>query len=158
MSQPTIIQSQYLAASEMLKHTIEKCPAELWLGAHYKNRTWHIAYHALFYAHLYLSETEKTFKPWCKHRPDSNDLRKIGEPYSQDEVLEYLAICQQEVKRLLPILDLDSSESGFYWLPFSKLELQFYNIRHLQQHTGELMERLGVARGIDVDWVGTIAP
>ena len=35
-----------------------------------------------------------------------------------------------------------------------KLELQIYNLRHLQQHTGELMERLGSRAGIDVDWVG----
>jgi len=27
--------------------------------------------------------------------------------------------------------------SGFDWLPFDKLELQFYNIRHIMQHTGE---------------------
>jgi hypothetical protein len=46
------------------------------------------------------------------------------------------------------------AESGFYWLPMNKLELQIYNIRHLQQHTGELMERLGSRAGVEVDWVG----
>jgi hypothetical protein len=33
------------------------------------------------------------------------------------------------------------------------LELQFYNIHHLAQHTGELMEWLGSEAGINVDWV-----
>jgi hypothetical protein len=33
------------------------------------------------------------------------------------------------------------------------LELQLYNIRHLQLHTGELCERLGTT-GVDVEWVG----
>ena len=42
---------------------------------------------------------------------------------------------------------------GFYWLPFNKLELQFYNIRHIQQHTGELYERLGTRENIELDWV-----
>ena len=50
-------------------------------------------------------------------------------------------------------LDLQA-ESGFDWLPFNKLELQFYNIRHIQQHTGELCERLGTVGDIEVDWVG----
>ena len=51
-------------------------------------------------------------------------------------------------------LDLEA-ESGFYWLPFDKLELQIYNIRHIQQHTGELCERLGARGDIEVGWVGT---
>jgi len=50
-------------------------------------------------------------------------------------------------------MDLEA-ESGFHWLPFDKLELQFYNIRHVQQHTGELSERLGAKGEIEVRWVG----
>jgi hypothetical protein len=53
----------------------------------------------------------------------------------------------------VPQLDL-AAESGFYWLPFDKAELQIYNIRHLQQDAGELMERLGSRAGLDVEWVG----
>jgi len=44
------------------------------------------------------------------------------------------------------------------WLSFGKLELQLYNLRHLGQHTGELMERLGTRAALDVDWVGKGAP
>jgi hypothetical protein len=47
------------------------------------------------------------------------------------------------------------AQSGFYWLPFGKLELQFYNVRHIQQHTGELCERLGATGDIEVEWIGT---
>ena len=50
-------------------------------------------------------------------------------------------------------LDLEA-ESGFYWLPFNKLELQFYNIRHLTLHTGELAERLWAVAGEETRWVG----
>ncbi len=56
---------------------------------------------------------------------------------------------------LVPQLNLEV-ESGLYWLPLNKAELQIYTIRHLQQHAGELMERLGSRAGIDVDWVGVI--
>jgi hypothetical protein len=166
MNIKSIIQSQYLASLEMLKQTIDKCPDDLWNKPADTNKFWHIAYHVIFYAHLYLQPTEEDFKPWKNHReeyqfmgavpwPPHNEP-KIGEPYIKEEVLDYLAFCQTQVTEIIPHLDLHS-ESGFSWLPFSKLELQFYNIRHLQQHTGELAERLGNA-GIDIDWVGMKSP
>jgi len=158
-----ILQSQYLATLEMLKTAIQLCPKILWEDPIPKNKYWHIAYHALFYTHLYLQPTEADFEPWEKHQEKIGSLSsgpdspvKSGKPYSKDELMEYLAFCQEQVKKLIPELDLMSSESGFYWLPFNKLELQFYNIRHIQQHTGELCERLGTEGNIDVEWVGMV--
>jgi hypothetical protein len=147
-----ILRSQYLATLEMLKHAIEQCPDALWNDPVDKNKFWHVAYHALFYTHLYLQPTEQDFKPWVKHRK-AHDLAEPAEPYSKEEVLEYLAFCQRQVIEQVPQLNLDA-ESGFDWLPFDKAELQIYNTRHIQQHAGELMERLGSRAGIDVDWVG----
>lgn len=154
-----VIKSQYLASLEMLKNAIIQCPESMWTDPEPKNKFWHIAFHSLFYTHLYLQPAEKDFTPYKSmgHLPwEPNDLHKIREPYTRDEVLAYLEFCQEEVKQCLPRLDLDSDESGFYWLPFNKLELQFYNIRHLQLHTGELCERLGTTAGVDVDWVGMV--
>jgi hypothetical protein len=163
MNIPDVIISQYQAALEMLKQAITKCPDALWDNPGDKTRFWHIAYHALFYTHLYLQDTEPDFTPWSKHRPEYQFLGQtpwpphlppqIGEPFSQETELEYLAFCQAQVAERVPQLDLHAA-SGFDWLPFSKLELQFYTLRHLQQHTGELMERLGTRAGVDVDWVG----
>ena len=159
-----IIIAQYLASLAMLKAAIEQCPAALWADPAYKNRFWHIAYHALFYAHLYLQPAEEDFVPWTKHHDQyqfmgplpwpPHDEPAIGEPYSQKEVLDYLEFCRQHVPAAVVALDL-AAESGFYWIPFNKLELQFYNIRHLQHHTGELCERLGTTASLDIDWVGT---
>jgi len=154
-----VIRSQYLASLAMLQQAIEKCPEPLWDNPTDKTRFWHIAYHVLFYTHLYLQPARQDFKAWSKHRPDYESLRlhtrpKITAPYSREDVLEYLAFCQQQVEELVPCLNLEA-RSGFDWLPFSKLELQIYNIRHIQQHAGELMERLGSRAGVDVDWVGS---
>ncbi len=66
MDTQKIIQSQYLAALEMLKQAVVKCPDPLWNAAEDGNKFWHVAYHALFYTHLYLQDTEKDFKPWEK--------------------------------------------------------------------------------------------
>ena len=147
----------------MLKETIEKCPEGLWNSPEDKTKFWHIAYHALFYTHLYLQDTEQDFTPWSKHRKDSNFIGRLpypphdppqtGEPYDKDSLLEYLAICQRQVDERVPQVNLEAA-SGFDWLPFNKLELQFYTIRHLQQHTGELMERLGSRADVEIHWVG----
>lgn len=153
-----IIKSQYLASLEMLKQTIVACPDSLWYSTGYKNPFWHTAYHALFYVHLYLQPSEADFVPWEKHKPEFRSLAAQGVPaaeqvYSKEEILEYYELCCQQVEERVSALDLEA-ESGFNWLTFNKLELQFYNIRHIQQHTGELSERLGATGDIEVHWVG----
>ena len=162
MNVKQVIKSQYHASLEMLKQAIVKCPESSWNDPAHKNKFWHVSYHALFYTHLYLQPTEKDFTPWAKHREQYEFLGplpwppheepEIGEPYTKEEILAYHEVCHRQVEETVDSLDLDA-ESGFYWLPFGKMELQFYNIRHLQQHTGELCERLGT-QGIEVDWVG----
>ena len=151
-----IINSQYGASLEMLKQAIIKCPDSLWHNPEYKNQFWHIAFHVIFYTHFYLHLTEEDFVPWEKHK---QELVPLGgstndEPaYSKDEILAYLDLSLEQLAGHVDALDLHG-DSGFDWLPFTKLELQFYNIRHVHQHTGELCERLGTQEDIDVDWVG----
>ena len=146
----------------MLKQTIVKCPESIWNSPDDKTKFWRIAYHVLFYTHLYLQETEHDFAPWSGHRDEyqflgpihweNNRLPKIGEPFTKEEILTYLEVCRRQIDEKTKQFDPNAG-SGFAWLPMSKLELQVYNIRHLQQHTGELMERLGQS-GIEVvDWV-----
>lgn len=144
-----VIQSQYLASLGMLKQVIVSCPEALWDAPGKQDKFWRKSYHALFYAHLYLQRTEKDFTPWEKHHDPDGDV-----PFTKDEVLEYLSFVEKQVARCVPITDLEA-ESGFHWLPFYKLELQLYNIRHIQQHTGELYERLDAHENIELDWVST---
>jgi hypothetical protein len=158
-----IIRSQYLATLEMLNQAIIQCPQDLWADAKFGNQFWQIAYHALFYTHLYLQTTEEDFNPRKMHFENAHrfstpepGLSVEGEgagSYQKEEILEFLDFCRQEVDERVAELDPDA-ESGFDWIPFNKQELQFYNIRHLQHHTGELCERLGTAAGIDINWVG----
>ena len=156
--------SQYLAALEMLKQTISLCPEPVWDAPADETKFWHIAYHALYFTHLYLHDTRQSFKPWPLHReqyqylgghlPFKPDERvHIGEPYTPSAELEFLAFCQQQIIERVPCTNMEAA-SGFEWLPFNKFELQIYNIRHLQEHTGELMERLGTRTHIQLDWVG----
>ena len=149
MDAKQVIQSQYLAALAMLKQVIVNCPEALWNAPGNQDRFWKKSYHALFYAHLYLQIVEKDFIPWEKHHDPDSDV-----PFTKDEVLEYLSFVEKQVAERVPETNLEA-ESGFHWLSFSKLELQFYNIRHIQQHTGELYERLGTHENIELHWVSS---
>ena len=65
---------QYRAGLAMLGEAMERCPEDLWYSNEDKNRFWHIAYHSLFYTHLYVQPSEGDFRPWSKHVPDANYL------------------------------------------------------------------------------------
>jgi hypothetical protein len=152
---------QYLATLAMLKQAIVECPEELWLDSKYTNLFWHIAYHSVFYTHLYLHAAEAEFQPWARHRKDANYLggRRDThesvtpvEPYTRTDTLEYHALCCEEVKAKVPAVPLDR-ESGFSWLPFNRFEVHLYNLRHLAHHTGQLADRLRTVAGIGIPWV-----
>lgn len=149
------IQSQYRASLEMLRQVVIQCPDALWNDPSFRNVFWRVAYHALFYTHLYLQPRMEDFNAWEKHRQDYHEMRPGGEPYTQAEILEYCDLIRQEIDRLLPADVMDAS-SGFHWLPFNRMETHLYNLRHLHQHIGELSERLGVAANLDVNWVGQV--
>ena len=154
MDVQTVFVSQYHAALDMLEQAVTHCPEALWDDPTDNNRFWQVAYHALYYVHLYLQPTEADFQPWPQHHPDSEGIgSQASTPYTQAEVLDYLAFCRDQVDRQIPALDL-AAESGFHWIPLTKLELQIYNIRHVQHHTGELCERLGPRAQVEIDWVG----
>jgi hypothetical protein len=154
MSSVEIIKSQYLASLEMLREAVMLCPENQWDNSAYKNKFWQVVYHALFYVHFYLQPGVQAFVPWAKDRKGVHQMEPVSEPYLKQEILEYFEICQKEVQKQMPSLDLDAP-SGFDWLPFTKMELQIYSIRHLQHHTGELCERLGGLGEIEVHWVGS---
>jgi len=148
MTTKQVIQSQYLAALAMLKQVIEQCPETVWYDQNQKFKFWSKAYHTIFFVHLYLQNAEKDFVEWEKHHDPDGDI-----PFTKDEVLEYLAFAEKQVADRVPVTDLEA-ESGFHWYPVNKLELQFINIRHIQQHTGELYECLGTRENIELPWVG----
>lgn len=170
MSEPNILESniyqalisQYHAALKMMRAAIDKCPESLWLDSSHPNRFWHIAYHALFYTHFYLHPSETEFTPWAHHKKNYQHLdplrvkveerQKIDAPYSKVEILKFHEVCLQEVQERVHSIGLNTP-SGFSWLQFNRMELHVYNIRHLQHHAGQLIDRLRTAEKIGVQWV-----
>lgn len=157
MDMASILISQYLASLAMLEQTIRLCPAPLWNAVGDRNKFWQVAYHALFFTHLYLGDSEESFTPWVKHRDGYEDFdpAQAVEPHDKETILEYLAFCQQHVRERVPRLDLEAV-AQFHRRQRTTLELQIYSIRHIMQHTGALAERLsGLAE--EIDWVGSMA-
>ena len=146
MDAKQVIQSQYFASLAMLKQAIVNCPPSIWDAPQDKDKTWYKAYHALYYTHKYLQKEHKYFRHWKNYQnPDKQ------KPITKEDALEYLAFIEQQVAELIPMTDLEAN-AGFLGNRFNKLELQFTNIRHIQQHTGELYERLGSREAVKLDW------
>src|SRR4030067_3532563 len=98
------IKKQYHAGFAMLRQAIERCPENLWTEGDHPRSFWRIAYHALFYTHLYLQTEESAFVRWERHRDDNASLfcepwaPGAGPlPYTHQELLEYLRLCDHMV-------------------------------------------------------------
>ena len=86
---------------------------------------------------------------------DSGNEIPVVDPYTPDEVMEYMRLIQGEVDSKIDALDLDEETCGIPWYPeLSRAELLMLNLRHISEHTGQLHE-LRIAAGLDVDWRAT---
>ncbi len=167
-----ILKGQYHAALGMLRLGVERCPEDLWVDRAPANPFWRVAYHALYFTHLYLQPTLESFRPWEQHQTGMHDLDDVPAevellewmelphrppqtgPYTKDQILAYWEHCDGRVDSWVDALDLASAESGFSWYPVSKLEHQMINIRHLQHHAAQLGDRLRNATHVGVEWFG----
>jgi hypothetical protein len=164
-----VLKSQFHAALAMLREPIERCPDALWDDPTPTNAFWQVAYHALYFTHLYLMPDEAAFRPWAGHQtevqhPDgipgradpASPLPLIPERYTREQVLAYRQVCDGMVDDAVDALDLASPTSGFPWYRMSKLEHQLVNLRHLQHHAAQLADRLRAATDLGTRWVGGV--
>ena len=160
------LKEQYHAGLAMLAECVEKCPDALWPEGRHPRAFWRIAFHAAFFTHLYLGQSEESFEPWPERREgvhhrlweepaevEPYELPAEAPVYTKAELLEYIRFVDGLVNRTVDGLDLETDETGFSWYPkMGKLSHQFMNLRHVQGHVGQLSELL-MARGIDTEWV-----
>lgn len=152
-----IIVSQFEAALCMFDQCLRACPDEHWDGPIAKYPFWMVAYHTLCYVDCYLSRGQSAFLP----RPDLHPkgMQEYEEEYpsrrfERAELLRYVENCRAKIRTELTADDEASlaAPSGFPWLPFTRLELHLYNLRHLAHHTGQLQAFLRRA-GVETGWV-----
>ena len=153
------IKGQYHAVLAMLRECIEKWPEELWEKTDGEMAAWQVAYHALYFTHLYLGKDVESFKRWEKHRECHRFGGGGGEtmvPYTKAEILEYWKLCDEMVDGAVDVMDLDRKECGFSWYKMPKLDHQFVNVRHAQHHAGAMIARLRRLTGEGVKWMGQV--
>jgi len=127
--------SQQLAALKMLKEAILKCPPDVWGAEDDRDAFWYKAHHTLYWAHLHLRATRRGFLKWKGHRRPRPDV-----PTSKDDLIAYAEFLEGQLLSARVVFRKE------------KLEQEIADIRHIQQHTGELFERLGSRKGAILHW------
>jgi hypothetical protein len=156
----TIIWQQFGAAIDTLDDALRACPDDLWRARLWDNPSerpeysqfWYRVYHALFWLDLYLTGAEEDFAPpapFTLIEMEEDDLP--DRPYTQDELQAYLYYgrrkCQATIEALTDEMAL--RHCRFAWGEVSFVELQLYNMRHVQEIAAQLSLMLG-QQGVSV--------
>ena len=134
-----IVVSQMRASLRMLRSAIERCPEDLWHRESDRTAFWMLAYHAIYFALLYLSPSEDAFEPWPRTiegkpdfgRIDLGDWRELGadDAYAKHDVLDYLDFVDHLVAERVASTRFDAPP-GFHWLPFTRGETHLQPAAH----------------------------
>ena len=162
-----ILWRQFGAAIDMFGDTLRDCPDDLWDKKLWGDQPdqWvaadfstfgYVGYHTLFWLDLYLTgEAEEHFAPPA---PFSIAEMKAGEVlpriYTRDELLTYLAYCRQKCQELIAALTSEQAYRlcRYPWGEVPYVELQLYNLRHVQEHGAQLRMFLGQQAGKSARW------
>jgi len=159
---PDIVTSQIRAALRTLRATVEACPEGLWRRRVGHSAFWALAYHGVFFAHLYLSPSEEAFEPFVREvagregfgRTDLDDWSTLTDDdvYSREDVIAYCDFVDEQTGRWVESKPFDQP-SGFYWLEFTRGEAHLYNLRHIQHHAAQLADRLRQELDVGTRWI-----
>jgi len=168
----TALWQQFGATIDMLENALLACPDSHWTGILWSDRSnhplppgaasfWYITYHTLFWLDLYLSGSHEGFVPPAPFTLAELDPAGVlpERPYTKDELHTYLLHLRKKCQATIAGLTDEEARRliDFPWTrgrPVSLLELQLYNMRHVQEHAAQLNLFLG-QHGIDEvsDWV-----
>jgi len=165
---PTLIGRQFAAAIQMLQQAIEACPDELWDDRSDGSPFWHLAYHALFFTDLYLSDDEKAFRARDFHRDQAHflpgDYQELAgvvttpaEPFTRAQLADHAGHCLRKCEETFEKLTDERAleRCGFWWYELNAGEFTLNNLRHLQHHAGQLVLLLRRRADIGIEWLGT---
>jgi hypothetical protein len=151
----TSIWRQFGAAIDYLADTMSACPDHLWHACLWDHpdekpefsQFWYRAYHTLFWLDLYLTGAEEGFVPPAPFSLIEQDdgWRLPERPYTKAELLAYLGDCRQRCRTTIEALTDETAQRRcwFGWGEVSFLELLLFNMRHVQEHAGQLNLLLG---------------
>src|SRR5947209_7502035 len=175
MSDPlwrTALWQQFGATIDMLENALLACSSTHWHGRLWSAHSdhphppesaafWYITYHTLFWLDLYLTGSFEGFAPPAPFT--LSELDPAGalpeRPYTRDELHAYLVQLRKKCQTTIAELSDEQAHQQVDY-PWSRkpsyLELLLYNMRHVQEHAGQLSLFLG-QHGIPdeaLGWVG----
>lgn len=146
---------QFGAAIQYLEDTMTACPDELWheslWDTHDKpaelSQVWYVVYHTLFWLQLYLTGAEEGFIPPAPFTLiEQDEFGPIpARPYTKTELLAYLHEGREKCRATIDALTDTMAQRRciFGWGEASFFELLIYNLRHIQEHSGQVNMLLG---------------
>lgn len=136
------LSSQFLAAIKMLENAIDLCPQNVWNQEKDFYDFWYITYHTLFFLDFYLTDSPDDYKQFGEIGLTELDPEGIlpHRVFTKDELKSFLEHCRVKCKNTINNLDTEKAASNYKFgsLEMTYLELLFYNMRHVQHHTGQL--------------------
>jgi DinB superfamily len=133
---------QFGAAIDMLENAILACPDNLWGDRSRKPEFWYVAFHALFFLDLYLSDSIEGFTPpppftLTEMDPTGQLPERV---YTKQELLIYLEHGREKCRSTIETLADEKmlQRCAFDWLDISFAEVLLYNMRHVQHHAAQL--------------------
>jgi DinB superfamily len=156
-----VLWAQLGAAIDMLDNALVACPDSLWRQRLWRDPSdhplppglsefWYLAYHALFWLDLYCSGSVEGFAPPAPFTLEELDPAGVvpERPYTREELRTYLAYARQKCHTTLATLTDEQARRtvDFPWATgqaVSYVELQLYNMRHVQEHAAQLSLLLG---------------
>lgn len=156
------LHSQYRKSLTMLSDTIGRYDDGLWLdAAAYDSPVWQIVYHTLFYANAYCSPLRDAIRPWSKERENlhrfagtSSALPRrtiLSRPYSRRDMSDFLEFVLENVPNYLGEM-VPHERCWPPWYDETQFELQLTNLRHIQHHTAQAIERHDIVNTFDYEW------
>ena len=155
------LENQYRIALAMLKAAIEETDERVWLHSdETREASWHIAYHAIYYANIYCSPSEAAVKRWPRQTDNDHFLGATpwfphdryvpGKAFSKADILEFLDFVLTAIPEYLEHIEPEKP-CWPHWYKQNQFEFQLNNLRHIQHHTAQIMEHNG---GGSVGWLG----
>ena len=139
---PQLLWTEFGSALNMLESAIVACPPEVWGTQAGFQEFWYIAYHTLFMADYYGSESTQGFHPPAPFTLSELDPAGVfpERVYRKDELLTYLDHVMQKNRALIRSLTPEKAAQRFEgeYRDFSLLHLVIFSTKHVQHHAAQL--------------------
>lgn len=156
---------QYHAALRTLDLCVERCPEAGWKQPIHELAFCQAAFHALFFADLYLGKDIEEQKEQPFHVQNQDVFRDYEELeprrqvllYERDWITLYIGHCREKAVHVMQSETEESLQTQvlFPWYKITRAEMHVNNIRHIQHHGAQLILRLRLDHSVEMPWVSS---